>query len=282
MRTITKLVLLFIMLIAISNVQAQKLPNTQQGSFWAPANIKIDGKPLEWGSQFEAYNHATETFYTVSNDDNNFYLVIQATKPRVIDKIINVGITFVVNTAGKKNDNSKESVSVAYPHLDVGDGQRILINAGKKVKPDVQIPVINGRPVLQDTTDRLPKRTDSLVRVANKILVANARIITLKGIPEIADDTISVYNEMNIKAAAAFDKDGNYTYELAIPLKYLHLSNDMQKFNYCIKIPGRLVTPKRGMITRYIYPNGVAVDVDQDLDSTTDFWGEYTLAKKSQ
>lgn len=43
------------------SVGAQKLPNLQQSSMRAPANIKIDGKPIEWG-QYQAYNRATEIF----------------------------------------------------------------------------------------------------------------------------------------------------------------------------------------------------------------------------
>jgi len=81
---------------------AQNLPNAQQRSLWAPATIKIDGKPTEWNNQFQAYNHATDILYTISNDNDNLYLIIQASKPRIIDKIIDVGVTFIINTAGKK------------------------------------------------------------------------------------------------------------------------------------------------------------------------------------
>jgi len=274
------LVLLIPILFLIQlSAQGQKLPNVQQGSLTSPSGIRVDGKLLEWDGQLQAYNHATDIFYTLSNDDANLYLTVQATKARVIDKIIDVGLTFVVNYADKKTDDAKTSISVTYPHLDVANGQRIIINAGKKAKPEVAIPVIRGRPVFADTTDQLPKRTDSLVKVANNLLHTNARVISLKGIPEIADDTLSVYNEQGIRTAANFDREGNYTYELAVPLKYLHLPANDQKFSYSIKILGRLEHPKHGIVTRYIYRDGHAVDVDQDLDSTTDFWAEYTLAK---
>jgi len=259
---------------------AQKLPNVQQSSVRAPPNIKIDGKLTEWDGQLQAFNHATDIFYTVSNDDNNLYLAIQATKPRVIEKIIDVGITFTVNKLGKKNDDAHESVTVSYPNIDVANGQRILINAGKKVKSDIPIPIRNGQSILPDTTDRLPTRTDSLVKIANALLTARAKTIAIKGLTDISEDSISVYNENKIYVAAKFDRDGNYTYELTIPLKYLHLEKDSKKFSYNIKLPGRLVHPKVGMNTRYIYPNGQMVDVDQDLDATTDFWAEYTIVAK--
>jgi len=158
-------------------------------------------------------------------------------------------------------------------------GQRVIISAGKKAKPDIPIPLRDGKPIIKDTSDLLPTRTDSLVKIANKLLATNAKIITVKGITPVTEDTISIYNNEKIRVAAAFDRQGNYTYELAIPLKYLHLPDGVQKFNYSVKLLGRLANPKGGMVTRYIYQNHQMVDIDQDLDATTDFWGEYTLAK---
>ena len=56
---------------------AQKLPNVQQASLRAPENVKVDGKPTEWGDKLQAYNKATDVFYTIANDYNNLYLIIQ-------------------------------------------------------------------------------------------------------------------------------------------------------------------------------------------------------------
>jgi len=63
-----------LLLTAISiGVYAQKLPNVQLGSVQAPADIKIDGKTTEWHDQFQAYNRATDIYYTLSNNDNHLY-----------------------------------------------------------------------------------------------------------------------------------------------------------------------------------------------------------------
>jgi hypothetical protein len=54
-----KLQLLLLAVLAFANANAQKLPNVQQVSLRAPANIKIDGKATEW-SGFKALNTATD------------------------------------------------------------------------------------------------------------------------------------------------------------------------------------------------------------------------------
>jgi len=269
-----------IITLATNAAIAQKLPTTQQVSLRAPDKLKIDGKATEWNNQLQAYNKATDIFYTIANDDENIYLVVQAVNPRIVQKIINVGLTFTVSNTGKKNE--KENVSFTYPLLDISTGGQILYNAGAMKKSDLAPPRPPNMPVRDDTVKYSLNHTDSLTRIANRLLANNANKIKITGIAEFGDEPISVYNENKIKIAAMFD-NGTYTYELAIPLKYLNLSvNDTKKAAYGIRIDGRLVNPKRGLTTTYIYPsrNSGAVDIDLDLNATTDFWAEYTLAKK--
>src|SRR5476651_1199450 len=100
-------------------VDAQKLPNVQQTSLRAPANIKIDGKTTEWDNQFQAYNRATDVFYTLSNDDSNLYLIIQATDEDIIRKIINGHVSFTISKSGKKSD--QDAAVITYPVFDRKD-----------------------------------------------------------------------------------------------------------------------------------------------------------------
>src|ERR1700761_303273 len=109
---------------------AQKLPNVQTASLRAPANMKIDGKATEWNNQFQAYNHATDIFYTISNDDSKLYLTVRATDKQVMNKILRGGVTFTVQPSGKKTD--KDGISITYPLFD------------QKSIPNVP-PVFNGR-----------------------------------------------------------------------------------------------------------------------------------------
>ncbi|QKJ31662.1 hypothetical protein HQ865_18460 [Mucilaginibacter mali] len=258
--------------------KAQKLPNIQEANLRAPIGIKIDGRAKEWKDSLHAYNKATQVYYTISNDDENLYLTVKADKPRVITKIIDVGITFIVNKGGKKGSEAKEDMSVTYPMLDFAPGQQILWYAGSRVRSEVAVPAFLQE---HDTTRYSNQHVDSLIAIANTLLGNHAKNIDVRGMPGIKDTLLSVYNEERIRTVARFGNDGVYTYELAIPLKYLGLDvNVPQKFSYSVHLENRLTHPKRGMRSTYIYPNGIVTDIDQDLDSTTDFWAYYTLAGK--
>jgi len=264
-------VLLFSIVSSIS--YAQKLLNVQQISVRAPATLKIDGKAGEWDGQLQAYNKATDIFYTMANDNENLYLIVQAEKPRIIQKILTVGLTLMVNNSGKKNDNAAGNIAITYPLVGRNYLLSILNNAGDKIayKP-------------RGMRDEVLTRTDSTVAIANKTYNANSTTIKVKGVNDLADTLISVYNEQHIKVAAAFDNKGVFTYELAVPLKFLGLSiADLQKFNYNIKLNSQRIEQRGlGYTVTFDYSHGdpVSTDLDQDLDTTTDFWGEYTLAKK--
>lgn len=258
--------------------QAQKLPNIQEVNLRAPAGVKIDGKSTEWTGQLQAHNKAVDVTYAIANDDENLYLVMQATKPRIVTKIIDVGTTLIINSNGKKKADAKENITITYPLLEVIPAQRMLWYAGAKARPET---AYSASLAQNDTTQYSTTPVDSLVTIANNLFGINAKMIEIAGISSITEPIISVYNEEHIKAAARFDNLGVYTYELAIPLKYLGLSTENPKeFSYSIRLESRLTNPKLNMRTVYTYPNRIMTDVDQDLDSTTDFWGTYILAKK--
>jgi hypothetical protein len=246
-------------------VNAQKLPAKQEVSLMAPANLKIDGKATEWPEQLHAYNGNTEVFYSIANDAEKLYLVIQADKPVIIKKIISQAITFTVNNAAKKD--FKNAVSVTYPLLHNNTGT--ILNGLKKGS------AIN----------------DSTINAMNSQLVDKAKEIKVIGVPATADSVISVYNDQGIKAAALFNSQKYYTYELAIPLKLLGLSaNSANKFTYNIKLNGVSAYGVNASIT----PDGKAIRMGDRSKGEmitvlalppdalaayfpTDFWGEYTL-----
>ena len=242
---------------------AQKLPNVQQGGLRVPANVKIDGKPAELNNRFEAYNHATDVFYTMANDDNNLYLTIQATDNQIISKIMAGGITFTVNPSGKKTD--KNSMAITYPLFDSKDKPTIATAKA--------LAVVQNAPVT-------PKQMDSLVSVSNK-KVSLAKQIRVVGIKNI-DTLISVYNEDGIKAAGGIDAQMAYTYELSVSLKHLNLSvNQPVMFAYNIRL--NEVEEKGINVLKDDSGNIMSVSVvkgAQRGQPATDFWGEYTLVKK--
>lgn len=249
-----KLHLLFALLGYSVTVSAQKLPNKQQVSLYAPADIKIDGIATEWNNKFQARNKAIEASYTVSNDNEMLYLAVQTQHKDIVDKIIRGGITFNINHTLDKKD--QQQVSVTYPVLD---------NAG-------MVSVANmytRKAYAEANADAGPVTIKDL----NKVLELKSKMINVKGINTIPNQEISVYNQDGIKAVSRFGDDLTYTYELAIPIKYLQLPNNgADGFSYQIKVNG----PPERTYTGGVPPPPMLIS---NL-GTTDFWGEYTLSKK--
>lgn len=241
--------------LSVTSVIAQKLPNVQNESVRAPSNIKIDGKATEWNDKLKAQNSATELFYTLSNDDENLYLTVQTKFNDIIDKIMRGGITLNVNpTVAKK---SESHVSITYPSLDVTGVSSLTNKITVKNSPEAN-------------PDANPVSIDDL----NKAFATQSKVVAVSGINGIQSGEISIYNENGIQAASHFDDNLGYTYELAIPLKYLSLpDNGSKPFSYQIKVnEPKLFTRLEG-----VRPSA---PMKRTAAAATDVWGEYTLAKK--
>jgi hypothetical protein len=220
------------------------------------ANIKIDGKATEWGDKFQAYNNATDILYTLANNDDVIYLTVQAKQKDIISKILGGGISFTVK------NSTKETVSVTYPVLRDADQLNVVSFFINKLSEHQSV-----------------NASEFSVDLLNKKLDTKSKLINVAGIKTIADGSISVYNQDNIKAVAQFDGNMVYTYELALPLKYLSLPKN-GKFSYQIKI-NESVEPKLSVGDQLPPPIAVRGGVSPVPSNSfsTDFWGEYTLVK---
>lgn len=267
---------------------AQKLPNIQETSLRAPGTIKVDGKATEWNNQFQAYNKATEVFYTLSNDNERLYLTVQAIDLDIINKIICGGVTLTINGSGKMKDQG--GVAITYPALDK------TLFPGNRISP---VHTSHGAPPVNlDRPDNWP--ADSFMVIINKDLISKAKDIRVEGVKEISNHLLSIYNQEGIKASALFDNKTAFTSELAIPLKYLGLSANMPKpFVYNIKLKGMetdlndqrsvgdaIRSQREAMRAGFLmYPTpdviigGPETPRLKYLFTPADFWGEYTLAK---
>lgn len=253
-------------LLAINTTYAQKLPNVQKAGVWPPDNIKIDGRADEWGDQYQAHNNATDIYYTLANDSENLYLLVKINRALVIDKIIKGSVSLTINHTLKKKDDAP--VTVTYPTLKRADAATIsmLINSKIGIHNDM-----NG--------------VDNSLKGLNNLLAIKSKTINVQGIKSIPDEDISVYNDEDIKAVSKFDKPLVYIYELAVPLQYLNLPNNgLDGFSYHIKLNAEkennninteapISLTNSGGLPPPPPPARVSV-------ATTDFWGEYTLAKK--
>jgi hypothetical protein len=243
-------------LLIAANVHAQKLPGKQEKSVRAPANLKIDGMATEWDNKFQAHNNATEISYTLSNDDEKLYLTVRTTYHDVIDKILRGGITFKINHTLKKKE--EKPVAVTYPFI---RGEDIL--------------VISNFFAHKTNEKRDAGNAPFTVTDLNEMLGKSDKLINVTGVEDVPEPQISIYNATGIKAASKFDETLAYTFELAIPLKYLALPNNgSDAFSYQIKVnePAGIKRPTGSMA-----PPPPPMNADMIAD--TDFWGEYTLAK---
>jgi len=236
--------------------QAQKLPNVQKAAVYAAGPIKIDGKAVELNHKFQAYNKATDCFYTLSNDDTNLYLTVQIKLSEITSKVLMGGMTLTISPARDKKDIS--GMQITFPLFEGADRSSITNRFARKVN---EMRAAKGKDI--DATD------------LNKASISFSKTIRVKGIGANAEETISVYNEQGIKAVAQFDQQLQYTYELQLPLKQIKaLKAGITSFKYNVQVNPPEIKP---------YEPGDGPPPPPMLNttlSTTDFWGEYTLAKK--
>ncbi|GAB3935045.1 hypothetical protein GCM10028827_36050 [Mucilaginibacter myungsuensis] len=250
-----------------ANLFAQKLPNVQKTSVYAPAGIKIDGKTTEWNDKFEAKNGATSIAYTIANDDDNLYLAIQVTDGPTINKILSGGFKLKIIGANKADQP--------------------VVLSGMLVQP-------TGRGSVSQKLKDKDAKTDSLIAALNAQINGAIKDINFTGVKDIADTTISVYNEYDIKQAVKLDANRALNCEVAIPLKYINHLIIGGVFKYNLMLPGMnmgamqvTVNGVKQSASSLASMPGVQVVMHgsgggdfQSLFNATDLSGSYTLAKK--
>lgn len=255
------------------SASAQKLPKIQKTSIRAPENIKIDGELTEWNDRFQAYSPVNRIYYTISNDNQNLYLTIRAEDGYANEKSL-LGITFTIKKPTEKGDKSSKKIVVIFPDQiepSKNDPIRLAMTAFRLMK--------------KDTTNETKRKKDSLRLLTNTRMNELYKEIYVTGIKDIQEPSIPIYNTTGIKVAVQLDAANQYVYELAIPLVNLGPSiNGGQRFSYNIKMNGIPDVASNGAPTpRVDRPQGAVVsNREMDnlyLNSSTDFSGEYTLAK---
>ena len=281
--------LLFIVMSTCTVAFSQKLPKVQTASVKAPQAIKIDGKATEWNGQFQAYNKNNYIYYTISNDDKNVYLAAHMESGYGSQKIFRGGLTFTIVPASKKTDK----LAITFPVITRKRFDDMEI--GKTVSPVFTYKRLKGDTVANKV------KIDELIASANNEMMTVNNQIHITGISGINDPLISVNNKDDIKVGASFDNKMNYTYELAIPIKYIEAAlGGGKSFKYNIKLnadPVKLADAAKitqaavqarsvRLQTALEEPpkpaNGGRINPNNDDDflfNTTDFSGEYTLAK---
>lgn len=229
------------------DARAQKKGDVQENTA-APSAVRVDGELSEWDAARFITDEDTRLSYLISNDDRNLYLTLKTSDREKVSKIIARGITFTVNTDGKK----KEGPALTFP------ASRLARPSGSKTS---------------DPAGMLRER------------LASAKEIRISGLKSIRDGGVSTENEYGIRAAAALDSALSYTYELAVPLDQLNLAGPVSSpLAINIRING-IVPPKvqagprspyesmrRGGYGRASFPEGLQPE---------DFWVRRTLTSKT-
>lgn len=247
---------ILIAFITTNSVLAQKLPSVQTESL-AVSNMNIDGKSEEWPKDFSAYNKNVDVYYSIANSDKYLYLVIKATDLLIIRKILLGGITFSINSG--KQDITANSQSVSFPIYAPGEAPAINVTDGQV------IPTNPAQKILYQ---------DSITAAINQQFKIKSKVMEVYGFREIKDTLLSIYNEYGIKAAAIFDGNKSYTYELGIPLKYIGDTVRLHSFFYNIKLQGYKEAKIAKGGKRPPPPPPIPMK-DMILYSPTDFWAEY-------
>lgn len=308
LQSINKVSLVLLVTAFVLSAQAQKLPNVQEASVLAPANVKIDARLTDWGENLQAYNKTLGLNYTLANDDKNLYLIIKATDQATTNKITAGGITLAINTDGKKT--AENAYIISFP----------LVDANRLRN---QMSSFRSQPM---TMGNDPKADSARLETMRRQAVKTFKEIKLVGFKDIADSVVSIYNTYGIKAAVDYDDKGAMICELALPLKYFNTSAAKPEFAYNLKLNGLDISaminslmagggmpgggrdvvvgggggfaggggnvvvvgggpgggfgggPGGGFGGGGRMPRGMG-DM-QGMTAPTDFWGKYTLAKK--
>jgi len=269
-----KTTLVLVMAISLANAYGQKLPKIQTTSVRAPQNIKIDGKITEWNDQFQAHNTGNHIYYTVSNDDSNLYLTVRMEDLLGSRKIFKGGLSFSILPSSKTADK----LMITFPAI----GKAIMDTEERGGTPLLRYRALTkAKPTATNKA-----KIDSLISSANKAIGKTYKQIYITGMPGITDSLLSIYNTQEITVGAGFDKSMNYTYELAVPLKYLQAAiSDVKSLKYNIKL--HTISPIQMKIALSKPPTVLTVVGsfqpgsmdDMFFYEDTDFSGEYTLAK---
>jgi len=263
---------------------AQILPNIQEHALAMPAGVIIDGKANELNNTFQAYNKGTYLSYTLSHDNNYFYLVVQSSNLGINNKILSCGITFMVNPEGKKNE--KGAPAITFPAITksyLSDKMKVMRSMPSIVVNDDEALKVKDKS-MQRQGEPAVSRRDSLIVQRHKRELSNIKEIGITNLKGIDKTLLSIYNDLDIKAKIAIDGQNRLTYELRVPLKYFNVAaqaesqvayqlilNDSSAM-YGGNIPKLVIQSDE----KKTYPGIGGLDIRM-ADAKIGFWGTYPL-----
>ncbi len=184
---------------------------------WRSAPLKVDGKADIAVDSLSNFNENTGFSFEISNDEKNLYMAIKSHNKTNLNKILNKGITFSVNTEGKK----KPGASILFPVLE---------------------------PAGQQLANKPNSSPDEAMR---KQTLSRIRQFKVAGFAEILDGPISLQNTYGLEAAAGFESEDLYI-EIQIPLALLDIPSRQEALACLIEING--IKPPKQVYNPNQYP----------------------------
>ncbi|HEY0246451.1 MAG TPA: hypothetical protein VGC01_12865 [Mucilaginibacter sp.] len=247
---------------SVFTLKAQKLPTEQTVTVALPSAFKIDGFANEWDNKFQARSKNTDVNYTLANNGQSLYLVVQATDPIIIKKIIGGGITFTINTSGQRADTAP--FSLTFP----------------VVEDKFQLSIFST--VNELTIESNQQLKDSLINAANKKIAPLTKTIKAKGFKTITDTLLSIYNDTGIKSAALINTSGALTCEFLVPINLLGITPNSGKpiaYNVMLNGTTSIKSVNFGGVIVSTIPRSLSIKPSDTSISQypTDFWGSYLI-----
>ncbi|MDB5112912.1 MAG: hypothetical protein JWR67_4026 [Mucilaginibacter sp.] len=231
-------------------------------------NVIVDGNAEEWGDSLSYYNPEKKIHYALANDNTNIFLVVKTNDPVQESNILNAGLTFSIDTKGRK----RSAFRTTFPVNESG----------------IPTPLAG---------------IESKDQKAMKATFSKLKKIEVSGFKDISDNYIGTTNTYGIQVAINYDEKGNLVYEEAIPLALFNAGELVKnEWSFNIKLNGLekpvVVNSQNNDVTGTPIARGGGggrggrsatgpgsgsfpkADITNNQNTPSiDFWGKFNLAK---
>jgi len=164
-------------------------------SQWQSRPLDIDGSDRDWANPLPYNVKAERVSYSISNDDQNLYVLLSTADRQEQQKIIQGGMSVWVNPKGEENKG--DAVGIGYPLDEHSDPDRKLMEEAQPQRYQAKQPV---------TLEQ--KKTYSLYGFSRD--------------SSIQSYTYGDTNVAGVRMQMDFNNDGVLIYEAAIPLQAIY------------------------------------------------------------
>jgi hypothetical protein len=189
------------LLLAAGCSSSRKSEGSEQSSpkaIWQSQPLTIDGSDRDWVKPLPYAVHEENVSYSISNDQQNLYVLLSTANPLEQQKIIQGGMSVWVNTKGDQSNG--DAVGIGYPLDERNDPDQ-------KLMEDAQPQRYQNKPATLDQ-----KRTYSLYGFSKDSSIRNY--------------SYGDSNSVGVQMRMDYNNSGGLIYEASIPLQALYPGHD--------------------------------------------------------